>query len=286
MDASRLRPLRVGETIDVAIKIYRQRFGDLARAVAVVVIPVSVLNVFITLSVVAFEDDDDPFTSTELGETTPTIDGGDIAAFVGGIVLAALVGWLATQLATAACFDIVSGTYLDRQPSWRDSLRFALRKLRSLLWLEVLYILGLIVGIVLCVAPGVYLYVAWAIAVPILLFEDARGTKALGRSRLLLKGRWWPTAGVLVLVFILSGILGGVIEGVIAGATASSDSDIVNAIGAAIGQAVSQILTTPFSAAVITAIYYDALVRKEGFDLQQLAAGFGVEPPPEPDGIG
>jgi len=285
VDASRLRPLRVGEMVDVAIKIYRQRFGELARAVAVVVLPVSVLNVLVTLSTVATVDDDDPFRRTELGEPTPTIDGGDLAALLGGILVAAVVGWLATQLATAACFDIVSGTYVDREPTWRDSLRFAIRKLRSLLWLELLFGLGMLVGLLLCIGPGVYLYVAWSIAVPVLLFEDLRGAKALGRSRLLLKGRWWPTAGVLVLVAILGFILGGVIEGVLGGVMAASDSDLVDAIGGAIAQAGAQILTTPLSAAVTAVIYYDALVRKEGFDLQQLAAGFGVEPPPEVDGL-
>lgn len=282
MDASRLRPLRVGEVIDVAIKVYRQRFGDLARAVAVVVIPVNLLNILVTLSMSDL-DEPDPFTGTELGEPTPTFDGGEIATFVGGFVIVGLLSWLATQLATAACFDIVSGTYLDREPTWRESLRFALRKLRSLTWLEILYVLGLGLGFVLCVIPGIYLYVAWTVAVPVLLFEDLRGRRALGRSRRLLKGRWWPTAAVLLLVFILSGILASVIQGVLLAAVSSSDSDLVAAIGNGIAQAGAAVLTTPFGAAISTVLYYDALVRKEAFDLQQLAAGFGVDPADLPE---
>jgi hypothetical protein len=51
---------------------------------------------------------------------------------------------------------------------------------------------GIIVGIgtLLCVIPGIYFYVAFAVAVPVLLVEGAGPSRALGRSRELVRGRW------------------------------------------------------------------------------------------------
>ena len=40
-------------------------------------------------------------------------------------------------------------------------------------------------------------------------------------------------------------------------------------------------ITYPYLAAVLTILYFDQRVRKEGFDLQLLAEGFGVERDPD-----
>ena len=41
----------------------------------------------------------------------------------------------------------------------------------------------------------------------------------------------------------------------------------------------TSILVQPFLAVVITVVYFDLRVRKEGFDLDQLARRMGGEPP-------
>lgn len=281
MDLSRLRPLRVGEVLDVAINIYRERFGDLTRAVAIVVVPISVLNAVVTLSAGTASDlTRTETTNTGFGTTTTTtFDSSAAWAFGVGFLLVTIVSMIATELATAASFDIVSGTYLDRTPTWSDSLRFARSRLRSLIWLQLVYVVLLVLGLLGCVIPGIYFYVAWALAVPVLLFEDVRGRKALKRSRELLKGRWWPTAAVLVLVFILNGIISVALRGVFLGVLRSSESEFVDALGTAVANGAASVLTTPFAAAATAVLYYDALVRKEGFDLQQMAAGFGLDAP-------
>jgi hypothetical protein len=139
----------------------------------------------------------------------------------------------------------VSEAYLGEEADWRRSLRFALSRLRSLLWLAFLHAIVLAVGFVLCVVPGIYLYGALAVATPALLFEDARGTKALRRSRELVRTRWWSTAGALLAASILTAIVQGAV----------------------------------FLAAVIVVLYFDLRVRKEGFDLFLLAQRMGVDAP-------
>ncbi|MBW3627419.1 MAG: hypothetical protein KY412_07395 [Actinobacteria bacterium] len=295
MRMDQLGPLRVGEILDVALKIYRERFGTLVRAVAVVVIPIAVLVALVQISIpadplatapaadpFAFDPGADPFAP----ETDPfaEVDGGAIAAWVAGGLVVALLSWFATALAIAACFAIVSAAYLDKETSWRQSLRFATGRLRSLIWFYTVYGVLLILAFLALVVPGVYLSVAWAVGVPVLLFEDVRGRKALGRSRQLLKGRWWATAAVLVLVAILTFIVQFAINGVLMGVFAVGGGEIVDTVASGLANVVSSMLTTPFAAAATAVLYFDALVRKEGFDLAQLAEGVGLAPPADERG--
>ena len=280
MDPAGLRPLGVGEILDVAIKIYRSRFSVLIKAVAVVLAPVFVLGAFIRLSVPS--GDEDFFDATQPG-TTPDIEAGDVWAFLAGAVLITILSFIASQVATGACFKAVSGAYLDEEPDWRESLRFARSRLGSLLWLSFILVVLLVPAFLACIVPGVYLWGAWAVATPVLLFDDVKGFGALGRSLQLVKGRWWPTAGVLVLVAILTGIVQLVLVGLAAGLVSVSDNEVAAAAADAIAQTASGALTTPLSAAVITVLYFDLRVRKEGFDLELMARGMGVDPATVPN---
>ena len=290
MDPAGLRPLGVGEIHDVAIKIYRARFGTLVKAVSVVLGPVFVLAGAIRLSV---PSDDDLFETTQPG-ATPQFEADELWAFLAGTVLITLLAFIAAQVATGACFKAVGGAYFDEQPDWRQSLRFAQAHLGSLLWLSIVLVVLLVPAVLACVVPGVYLYVAWGVATPVLLLEEVRGRKALKRSRALVKGRWWPTLAVLLLVAIMSGIVQLLFLGLAAGVVSVSGNEVAQAVADAVGQTVSSALTTPLSAAVLTVLYFDLRVRKEGFDIELLAHRLGVDPatvrtdlappaPPAPD---
>jgi hypothetical protein len=116
------------------------------------------------------------------------------------------------------------------------------------------------------------------VAAPVLLLEDVPGWRAMKRSKALVKGRWWSTVAVLLLVAILTGIVQAVFIGILAGVVSVSGNEVAVAIADAIGQTASGVLTTPLSAAVLTVLYFDLRVRKEGFDLELLSRRMGVDP--------
>jgi hypothetical protein len=280
VDPASLRPLGIGEILDTALTIYRARAATLMRAVVIVVAPVQVLSAIVSLSAGGLDTSttgDSPFVNGSGADAT--IDGSALLGFVAVVVGVGLLGFLASQLATAACLKSVSSSYLSGDPDWKESLRFALSRLRPLVWLYVLYGLGLVGALLLCIAPGVYLYGAWAVATPVLLVEGTKGSKALRRSRQLVKGRWGPTFLVIVLGAIMSAIVQAAITGVLVGLLASGANDVVQAAGNAIAGTISAVLVTPFSAAVAVVLYFDLRVRKEGFDLELLAQRVGIDPP-------
>ncbi|HYU39847.1 MAG TPA: hypothetical protein VEM59_08425 [Acidimicrobiia bacterium] len=275
---AQLRPLGLGEVLDAGIKIYRNKFATMLKAVAVVIIPVQVLNILVALSL--------PDTRTTTGGTTTSSGSG--WAGVAALLLILVVSIVSSTLAEAACLKAVSDTYLGTDTDWRGSLRFGFERLGSLLWLTLIHGVLLLLAFAACIVPGVWLYAAWSVAVPALLLEGTRGFKALGRSFNLVRGRWWPTAGTLLLANLLAAAVAfgfGVLALplVFAGGGNEFVVDLANGIfGAA-----ASVLTIPFVAAVVAVIYFDLRVRKEGFDLQLMAQRIGapagaVTPAPMP----
>ena len=86
----------------------------------------------------------------------------------------------------------------------------------------------------------------------------------------------------MLVCWLLVGLLGGVVQllpSVVAELFAPENA-LANAIATVVGTTLSGVIIYPYYAAVLTILYFDQRVRKEGFDLQLLAEGLGVERDP------
>ncbi|MEA2194276.1 MAG: hypothetical protein QOG42_710 [Solirubrobacteraceae bacterium] len=271
----RLRPLSLGEILDVSIKICLAHWRTLIKAVLVVVVPVQIISTILTADYTVSTFD---FSANTTQTPQQTLD--ELNQYLGGLAISTLLQVCAVGLAAAACFRAIAQAYLGESADWRSSLSFALHHVPSLLLLALLYGLGVGLGTLLLILPGVWLYVAWAIAMPVLLVEGARGRAALGRSFGLVKGRWWRTFGTIAVGFILASIVSTLVQGVfLVGILVGADNDAVVLVLSAIAGVVGLAITTPFQAALLTVIYFDLRVRKEGFDLELLAQEIGAGAP-------
>lgn len=278
MEPGGLRPLRVGETLDVAIKLYRANFATLVRIVAIVTAPAQVLLVLLQASLPRdFQTAPAGFGQVGQQPIQPDVDGKKLAAFFVGSFAITIISFIASQIATAASFRSIGAAYLGESQPWQSSLRFAARKWRSIVWVTIIQQFLIVCGFIACIVPGVYFYAAFCIAVPILMLEGVKGRKALGRSRALVKGRWGPVAAVLLVATLLTGIVGAAISGV-TGGLLFANNGIAHDVARAVAGVAASALTVPVLAAVITVIYIDLRVRKEGFDLELLAETVGVDP--------
>ena len=279
MQGAELRPLSIGEVLDVAIKIYWRNAATLLGLVVLVVAPVQLL---VSLAYVSAIPD---YDQSIFSEPTPTneLEARDFWLAAAAFLVGLLLTFVATTVATAACFKAVADAYVGEASHWRTSLAFAVRRLHSILWVTVLGTVLAVLGLALLIVPGVWLWVSFAVAVPVLLTEGVKGRRALGRSRRLVKGRWWPTFGILLLGTILTGIVGGIFTGLLEGVllTDLGEDTLAFVLLDATATTIATVLTTPFTAAFVTVLYFDLRVRKEGFDLQLLAERIGVAPRPE-----
>jgi|SRR5579871_4034953 len=276
-----LRPLGVGEILDVGIKIYLRNWLTLWKIVVLVVLPAEILANLVQVSMI-------PSDAVFQGRNIIVFNNSDLNAVRAGIVVAGVIGVIAALLAQAGCFRAVADAYLGERASAGASLRFAGRRLFALIVLAVVTVVLIVVGLFLCIVPGVYLAVAFYVAVPVLLVEGVGPFKALARSRRLVQGRWWPTLGVAVvgtlLVLVISYVIVLVLTGLVV--ANSAPNSVTGVILRTLVSTVASMLTTPAAAAFATVLYIDLRVRKEGFDLLLLARGIGSASAPAGDGQG
>ena len=202
-----LRPLGTGEILDAGIKLFMRHWRTLVLSVVGLILPVQVLSALVTASIAPEQFD---LTSTETG-----VSQGEEAEFLVGQGVIALLSVISILLATAVCFKAVADAYLGVEPEWRRSLRFAVRRLGGLLGVALVGGLLVALATLALILPGIWLFVMFSVAVPALLLERIGPVAALRRSYRLVRGRWWPTAGTLLVGYLLIGIIGAIVSGVI-----------------------------------------------------------------------
>ncbi len=87
--------------------------------------------------------------------------------------------------------------------------------------------------------------------------------------------------GIILVGVLLVSVLAGVLQGllVLIPAALADGNEAALAVATVLAGTISGTLTTPFTAAIFTLVYFDQRVRSEGFDLELLAQGLGESAP-------
>jgi uncharacterized membrane protein len=166
--------------------------------------------------------------------------------------LLALVGFVLALFYQGMVAELVR----DAQDGRRDNSAWHLftsvaPMLLSLLGLSILYALGVGLGLILLIVPGLYLLTIWVVATPSLVIERLGTLDALGRSRALVRGHGWQVFRVILVVAVVQ-IIVGVLSNVIGTG--------LSAAGLAVVQWAAAVIVSPF-AALVTAVLYFSLRR-------------------------
>jgi hypothetical protein len=124
--------------------------------------------------------------------------------------------------------------------------------------------IGIAVGLILLIVPGLFLLTIWAVIVPVIVIERSGVMDSFGRSRELVRGNGWQVFGVIVVLFLLQLLVGGLLNGIVGGA-------IDSWVGYAIADLVVRVLLVPLSAIAATVMYVE-LRRQKGDPLPEEAA--------------
>ncbi|MBE7177224.1 MAG: hypothetical protein INR69_12510 [Mucilaginibacter polytrichastri] len=154
------------------------------------------------------------------------------------------------------------------------------------------FILGyivLVLGFVLCLVPGIWMFPIFTMIFPVIMIENASFGYAVERSRFLVKDNWWPTFGVIVVSGIIGTIPGyfiGIIIGIISGVSMYFYTGGIGkalGIGFAFMQAVFQLVYI-FPAIASTIWYLSLVEQKEGVGIMERIAALGeAETGEDPD---
>ncbi len=244
MTAPVLRPLSLGEVLDTGFGLYRALFVPLVIITVVCRVLPTLLGVFITTS--------------------------------GGVLLHPWL-WIAQFLlaivtsafGVAAVTYVVSGHYLGQDVSANVALRQAAALIGRLVLLGFFQGVVVVVGFILLIIPGFIFAAGLALSTVALVIEGLAPTAAMDRSWKLtrgFRGKVLLTLFVASLLFIIPVLVLAVIGGI------GSAFGAISPVVIQVITAVLQVFIFPFMYAVITVLYYDLRVRKEGFDLDLLAA--------------
>jgi hypothetical protein len=248
-----LRPLSVGEILDVSFSLYRRHFGPLVMVALICSGVPFLLSVFLGSAGGIFAN--------------PTL------ALVYYLVLIVL-----SSLATAATVFIVSESYLGRPLGAGEALARSLPLLWRLLLCSLFLGLVVVLGLLFLVIPGIILICGLLLAFPALVLEPGTtAMRALARSWALTRGSRWRMFGLIVTMMILfyvpfAALLG--VAGLVLPRADIGASNLAVGIGltTVVVAGVVQLFMYPLFYCVITVAYYDLRVRKEGFDLEVLAS--------------
>lgn len=140
----------------------------------------------------------------------------------------------------------------------------ALAKLLPLIGLGILFTLGIMLGFLLLIIPGILLYLMWIVAAPVMMAENTGIVDSLKRSAQLTKGskRWILL--FLVIVIVISMVLG----------LFTAPLAFVSIWLTLIAGALLNTLTGAIQGAGIASIYVDLRTAKEGTDTGALADVF------------
>lgn len=124
--------------------------------------------------------------------------------------------------------------------------------------------LGIALGLVLLILPGIYVAVRWYFVAQAVVIDNARSTEALRASWRLTDGFWFRTFGVILLANIVAFLPASLLILPLQALAESADRQAISLAGMILTEA----LTAPFVALVSTLLFYDIRARRTANDQQ------------------
>jgi hypothetical protein len=123
-------------------------------------------------------------------------------------------------------------------------------RLPALIVAGVLASIGIAIGLVLLIAPGLYLLTRWVLIVPVIVIEGKSAGESFTRSSKLTEGRRWTVLGIVLVSLLIYLVVGGIIVGIF-------DAILPTFLGAWLGNLVAHSLFTPLLALAWTVMYFE-----------------------------
>jgi hypothetical protein len=181
------------------------------------------------------------------------------------VLISIVIGALVQGALTRATVSASEG----RKTSFGENLSTGLRVALPLIGLGIIIAIGVAIGMVLLVVPGIILALMWSVAAPALVVEREGVFAALRRSSQLTKGARWKILGLFLVVVIAYWLLSLVVS--VVGISAYSAGDPAGLTAAnAIGSVVLGTLMNAATGTIQPALYVELRQWKEGTSVEHL----------------
>lgn len=178
-----------------------------------------------------------------------------------------LMGPLVTAILTYTVFMLLRG---ESSPDVQKSLGLAVRSLPSLLIAALLTAVVTIIGLLLCIVPGIIVSLGLLLIAPVIMVERADGILAMHRSWELTEGYRLILAGALIIPYAARWVLDKAINAMVL----AGDGQLVSTISGAFASFTVEVLVVLFTACVSGVAYHDIRLSREELDEDELLAVF------------
>jgi hypothetical protein len=240
LDPIALRPRKATEIVDAAIEVYRRHPLHFMLLTTLVHAPWLILQIVL------------------LGDAPPTAD-------ITTSLMISLGTFISYFLMGAVVVQMASDLYLGRETDAFLAVKRVGAKLATAFVASVLQGFLITLGLVLLLLPAAYWSALYFAVIPLIVLERASLFGAFGRSSALSKDLKLHILSTLGLVFLIRMAI-------------TFGALII--VGIVPGEIVRRVLSTLLSIVVYPLIgitdallYYDARIRREGFDIEMMAAG-------------
>ena len=253
MTATYYRPRTVSELVDAAFQLLRRDYMQYVMLMAIAYVPWLVI-----------------LMATGLLTATP-----DANASLGGIAVMGLGAMIWFSLIDAVMISAVSDAYLGRPVDIGSSFRRVSGRFAHVLAAVIVKAITIFIGFLFLIVPGFY-FLGKYFAVPAtVVLEDRSAGEALGRSSVLSEGLKGHVLKTLVLVWGIYIALSFAVSVMGGAAAVLTQSATLLIVFTQLVNAAFRIFLYPLIPIVHTLLYYDARIRKEGYDLELMAEGLG-----------
>jgi glycerophosphoryl diester phosphodiesterase family protein len=175
-------------------------------------------------------------------------------------VLGAVLGWLGVAIAVLASVVgtfWLQGALVEAVKDVRDgrqdlSLTETFARVRPhlprIIVAGILAGLGIVIGLILLIVPGLFLMTIWSLIIPVIVLEGRSAGEAFGRSRELVRGNGWNVFGVIVITF-LALIVASIIVGI-------ATFWLPDGVDRFVSDVISNTIVVPFVAVAWTMMYF------------------------------
>jgi uncharacterized membrane protein len=237
------REFRIGGVFGSAFNVYFRNIVSFTIVAAIVLLPVAVVLSFAIMN----QDPRDP------------------TGFFISVGVATVLGMILQPISTAVILYSAFQDMRGKTASFGEAIGWALNRFLPLLGLGIVYMLGVLAGMIALIVPGYILMVMWAVAIPACVVERTGPIDSLSRSSELTKGNRWQIFAIILIFGLISGVVGNIVQAL--GAAGGIGLLIIIMI---IWQGISQ----SFNSVLMAVMYHDLRVSKEGGDVNRIASVF------------
>ncbi len=189
------------------------------------------------------------------------------------VLIAGAIGLLAQMLSfsfiSVATHTVIAASMNGLLVTGGDASRFALSRLPTVIVANIIIVVLLVGGLFLFIIPGIWIAGSVAVVMAVIALEPTGPARSIGRSFHLVRGRWWPTVGFVLVVGLIAGVSMQLVQFVavplLAVGTPGPALGVVYVFGVLV-----QGFVTAAVATMITVLYVDLRARKEQITTEDL----------------